>query len=521
MDPNHGPDRNEAFPSVLRRPGSATPPPRAAHPPACFPDLNLDQVVAAVTKGREGHGLSSYFHAPLCDPADVVYRQEVFRDLADAGLRHEVLAFSRSMQRVRERSRRADAIRNPLQAQRLGLDGASTYCAAVSDLARALERRALASRALRDVAAYLRDHVRSPAFTALHDDVERLERRLETVTYRLTILEDRVRVRPASRQHDYGEAVERTFRKFRRRAAPQAVAEPGDRIDMNHVEAIILDMVARLHPQVFGELEAFAARHGAYADPVVELLDREMQFYLAYLEHAQRFEGMGLRFCLPEVSASDKEVFAHEAFDLALAGKLLQDEGTVVPNDFRLDGPERILVVTGANQGGKTTFARMFGQLHYLAALGCPVPGRAARTFLFDEILTHFEREEDLRTLQGKLQEELMRLRTLLDRTSPRSIVIMNEAFSSTATVDALELGRETLERLLEVDAIGIYVTFVDELSSLEARIASVTATVDPVEPSRRTFRIVRRPADGHAYALAIARSYGLTYDELRLRLRP
>ena len=521
MDQNRGPDRNEAFPSVLRRPGAAPRPPPPAHPPACFPDLNLDQVVAAITKGREGYGLSSTFHAPLDDPADVVYRQEVFRDLADTGLRDEALAFSHGMRRVRERARRADAIRNPLQAQRLGLDGASTYCAAVGDLARALGRRKLVSRGLRDVAAYLHDHVRSPAFTALRDDVERLERRLDAVTYRLTILEDRVRVRPASGQHDYGEAVERTFGKFRRRAATRTVNEPSDRIDMNHVEAIILDMVARLHPQVFGELEAFALRHPAYADPVVELLDREMQFYLAYLEHAQRFEGMGLHFCLPDVSATDKQVFAHDAFDLALAGKLLHEEGAIVANDFRLDGEERILVVTGANQGGKTTFARMFGQLHYLAALGCPVPGRAARTFLFDEILTHFEREEDLSTLQGKLQEELMRLRALLDRTSPRTVVIMNEAFSSTATVDALELGRETLERLLEVDAIGIYVTFVDELSSFESRIASVTATVDPEDPSRRTFRIVRRPADGHAHALAIARSYGLTYDELRLRLRP
>jgi len=148
------------------------------------------------------------------------------------------------------------------------------------------------------------------------------------------------------------------------------------------------------------------------------------------------------------------------------------------------------------------------------------VPGREARLFLCDELLTHFDREEDLRTLQGKLQEELTRLQTLLDQATSRSVVVMNEAFSSTAADDALALGRQTLERLLETDVLGVYVTFVDELSRFDPRIASVTATVDPDEPARRTFKIVRQPADGHAHALAIARAYRLTYDELRLRLR-
>jgi len=191
-----------------------------------------------------------------------------------------------------------------------------------------------------------------------------------------------------------------------------------------------------------------------------------------------------------------------------------------VTNDFVLNAPEHIIVVTGPNQGGKTTFARMFGQVHYLASLGLCVPGRESALYLFDEILTHFGREEDISTLHGKLQDDLVRLRELLDRATDKSIIVINEIFASTTLSDALCLGRHMMEAISALTAPTVIVTFLDELASHGPDTVSMMSTVKKEDPAQRTYKIVRKPPDGLAYALDIARKHGLTYEQLSRRLK-
>jgi DNA mismatch repair protein MutS len=292
-----------------------------------------------------------------------------------------------------------------------------------------------------------------------------------------------------------------------------------DHPHMSHVEARILDLVARLYPDVFAELDDYAARNRDYLDAVIGSFDREVQFYLAYLEFTAPLRMAGLQFCYPQVSARASEIAADGSFDLALASKLVSDKAPVVTNDFALRGAERILVVTGPNNGGKTTFARMFGQLHYLASLGLPVPGQQARLLLPDEVYTHFEREEDITTLHGKLEDELTRVHQILQQATRRSVLVMNESFTSTTLNDALLLGTEVMRRVIDLGLLCVSVTFVDELASLSEATASMVAAIVPDNPAERTFKIERRPADGLAYAAAIAAKYGLSYQRVQERV--
>jgi hypothetical protein len=491
----------------------------ATSQPAYFVDLNLDQIVAGITGPKAGYNLAPFFHACLTDHESVKFRQDVMRDLHYAPLFGQVEAFASSMRLMRQHLERAEKSYHPLQKQRWNLEAVLVYCGAARCFARELDGGSLQSEGFKDFRADLAACVASAPFDTLSRNAEGLKAKLGSVRYGLIVRGGSVTVRRYDGETDHGALVERTFEKFRQGAAETYVDKPLDYANLNHVEEKVLEFVAKLNPDIFAELESFCRLNRAYVDPLLQNFDREVQFYIAYLDYIQPLTRAGLSFTFPEIASADKAVHARDSFDLALATKLLKAGSAVVRNDFELGGPERILIVSGPNQGGKTTLARMFGQLHHLTCLGCLVPGSDARLFLFDQMFTHFERGESLATLRGKLQDDLVRIHDYLERATSDSILIMNEIFTSTTLLDATVLSERIMRSVVEKDLLSVWVTFIGELASFGPQTVSMASTVVPGNPAERTFKVVRKPSDGIAYALSIAEKYRLTYDRLRERL--
>jgi hypothetical protein len=489
--------------------------------PAYFGDLNCDQIVEAVIANWQDYDLARFFYAPLKRVDAILYRHEVMKDLDNSSPRRTVTDFTRAMASMRECFARSKKLYYAEQKQAWFLDGVQIYCDAVAGFAVGLKDLDLESRGLCGFRTYLERYVRSPSFQQLVADTRRLKTELATVTYSLRIKGTSFTVALYHDESDYSAEVEASFAKFAQGASKDYRVKFGAREEMDHIEAKIVEFVAKLYPEIFGDLMRFCADYANFIDNTVAEFDRQVHFYLAYLEYMAPLRTSGLSFCYPRVSDRKKQISAADCFDIALARKLTTGHRPVVCNDFWTTDQERVLVVSGPNQGGKTTFARMFGQVHYLASIGCPVPGREASLFLFDDIFVHFEKEEKVENLRGKLEDDLLRARDILNRATARSIIIFNEIFTSTTIRDELFLSEKAMQRIVELDCLCVWVTFADELASFGPTVVSVVSTVDPEDPVTRTFKLVRRPADGVAYAEAIAKKYRLTYAAIRDRVRP
>ncbi len=512
-----------AFQSILSRNAKDRIRTDTVEAPSYFVDLNLDQIINAIIVKKQEYNLTPFFYTPLNNVETIRYRQEVMQDMEEATTMAHIKSFAEKMIIVRRYLGLVEKLDfNYYNYYKRGwfLEAALVYCEAVTGLARNLTLADLKSRGLLAFRKYMTDYVQSNEFQSLQAEAQKVKGELQGLKYCVIIQLGKFSVRKYEEETDYSIEVVETFEKFKQGAVKDYLIKLNETSSMNHIEAQILAFVARLYPEQFAALDQFCERQSDFVDETIRGFDREIQFYVAYLEFIANFKYKGLSFCYPQVSATSREVYGVETFDLALARSLLFTEKPVICNDFFLKDTERIIVVSGPNQGGKTTFARTFGQLHYLASLGCPVPGREGRLFLFDQIFTHFEREEDIHNLRGKLQDDLVRIHAILDQVTPNSILILNEIFASTTLKDAIFLSKEIMARVMELDLLCVWVTFIDELSSLSEKTISMVSTVFPENPAMRTFKIVRKPADGLAYAFSLAKKHRLTYEQIKERIQ-
>ena len=493
------------------RPGLVAPgPARVAE--GFLADTGLAAVFEELQVGYRDHDLLPLYRAPLVEPAAIAARQAVMQDLDRPRLEAAARDFLLGLRRVRETLEQGRRLypRRPKAYYRLA--AFLVYVEALAAFAEGLEAAAPASRGLKEAAAYLKAHLARPEVAGRRREAAEIRSALLGVRYLLHIEEARVSVYPPEALDDLVARLERIFAPLGRGRGPELRLPPRGP-EMNHVEEGILEGVAKLYPEPFARLERFASELGAFQDPGVRAIERGLAFFLAYRDLLAPLKEAGLAFAYPEL-APGAAGWARGAFPLDLARAR---EGGVVANDFAFD-EGRILVVTGPNQGGKTTFARTVAQVHYLAGLGLPVPAAAARIAPVRRFFSHFPRREAAEDLTSRLEDDLLRMRPILEAAGEDALAILNEPFASATAPDALALGLRVLARLREGGARAVWVTFLPELAR-QPGVQSYVAQLDPDDPTRRTFRVVPAPPSERAYAEILARRYRLTYPELKARL--
>lgn len=219
-------------------------------------------------------------------------------------------------------------------------------------------------------------------------------------------------------------------------------------------------------------------------------LRTELAFYIGCLNLMEALQSKGEPTCIPSVSQSGTSLTARGLYDPSLAMKLKGQR--VVGSDIAADG-KPLIIVTGANQGGKSTFLRALGIAYVMTQAGLFVPAEEFSVGVATGIFTHYKREEDASMTSGKFDEELSRMSQIVSQIQPGCVLLCNESFSSTNEREGSQIGSEVIHALV---ASGIRICLVTHLFELAQTFRS--DSVEPLylraqrgEDGLRTFRIV------------------------------
>jgi DNA mismatch repair ATPase MutS len=483
-----------------------------AKEPDCFEDLNLNQIVDDIILNKEEYNLAPFFYLKLSKIEDINYRINIMKELDNEKLYEIIYDFSANMKKYREYIEYSKNLHYDYQRKKWHLDLAKFYCDIVLKLFEDIKKIDLNSKGFKDFNVFLDEYINSINFKEFLKNTMELNDKFDNIKYNLKIYNGKIEVNFKDSDEDYCKSLESCFDKINKKKFDFKMGVFND-IKISPVEDMIIKLIKNEYKDVYDELVNYCENYIQFENEKIINFDREIQFYMSYTEFSKRLKNRGYKLSYPEFT-NDKTLDINNMYDLALALKT----DSVVGNDLNLNEKENIFILSGPNQGGKTTFARSFGQTLYLALLGCPVPCDFSKVYLFDGIYTHFSNDENLNIDNGKLKEELLRLEKIIEDITPNSILILNELFATTTTYDAYKMGKDLIKYFTKLECLSLYVTHISELSKIDENIVNLVAQVD--DTKNRTYKILRKEADGKVYANKIVEKYNLSYEKLSERLK-
>lgn len=371
-----------------------------------------------------------------------------------------------------------------------GHDPSSMVGSAVRTLQQSLE----VLRRLRNTCAANASSFKSRGFRQFFDTLERDldDTYLEAATTDLNNLTFRKGVLLSAQVGDGGKGVGTMLRKPQPRDLSwvQAVLAPG-------VQSYTLQLAPRdeAGAQAFGELRNRGLslicdalyQSGEHVLSFLKALRHELAFYIGCLNLSDQLAKIGERIAFPEATEAPRRFLCRNLRDVSLA---LTMGRPVVGNDVDADG-KPLVIITGANRGGKSTFLRSVGLAQTMLQCGLFVTADAYEASLFTRLFTHYKREEDRDMRSGKFDEELVRMSAIADRIHRRAMVLFNESFSATHEGEGSEIARQIVSALLDNDVMVFFVSHMYEFarSFLESD-QVLFLRADREEDGARTFRL-------------------------------
>lgn len=229
-------------------------------------------------------------------------------------------------------------------------------------------------------------------------------------------------------------------------------------------------------------------------------LQLELGFYIGCLNLREKLAAKQEPFCIPTPLPEKEEVLRSKGiYDVCLSLNMAE---RVVGNDIAGEN-KALVVITGANRGGKSTLLRSLGLAQLMMQCGMFVPAQEFEANVCQGAFTHFKREEDASMKSGKLDEELSRMSAIVERIQPGSMLLLNESFASTNEREGSEIARQIVRALLEKKVKILYVTHMFDLADgfyRQRMESALFLRAERLEDGTRTFRLLEGPPERTSY---------------------
>ena len=439
-------------------------------------DLELEHLLDAMSKDDPEIAAvcRHVFNIPLQSPEEILYRQDILRDFLK---QPELLPTLYAICKAAEEKRRSSWYR--LSSPHLSTTYSSAadllkiYLEALVQIRKALENRPFSSAGLRRFSAMLAQELSDQY-------LDRLRSLEPGITEEDSIL-------ISAGFGPFLQGVSYTKRQRRRGFSRlQWLLQPSYTIadrDMNGAA----DLEIR-RDRAINEAANAMAQAADNLEHFLNNIRKELAFYAGALHLFDQFRQMQLPVCFPVLTGGHHRLWEN-LYDGSLA---LLTGGAVVGNSMEITDKTHYLI-TGANQGGKTTFLRSIGQCQLMAQSGLFVCAKRCQIPLMRVIETHFKREEDAEMASGKLEEELMRMSCIVDRMRSGGMLLSNESFSSTNDLEGSDILSQITQALLQRDVEVFTVThLINYAMAWEKAPQTVCLRAERKENGERTFQLVQ-----------------------------
>ncbi|MCD7726811.1 MAG: DNA mismatch repair protein MutS [Ruminococcus sp.] len=307
-------------------------------------------------------------------------------------------------------------------------------------------------------------------------------------------------------------------------------------VDLNETDKALFDELDKITDKYIRTLSEALASYRAIGFDEIYALETQLDFYDGAVRFIESAEARGIEMCRPEILPKGKRIFKAEGlFDIAFYKRITgiehhkKGDDLIVRNDISFDDSSRFFILTGANNGGKTTFVRAIGICQVFCQAGLFAPAKSLSTSLCDYIYTNFPKEEEVGINSSRFTTEIKEFKQISKTITKDSLLLMNESIQSTTPKECVDIASELVKIFAIIGVRGIFATHLTDLAymceqinsdkDIRSKLKSIVMETDE-QTGERKYKVKEGLPSAISFAKTVFEKYGIDENIIRENAR-